>query len=84
MGLIATITALVLGLQTSPACHPRLICNDSVRVARSSFLELLAKPVAVAGAVFLILAMTQPYKGWMQISAAPLRDALSQISRTDP
>ena len=35
----------------------------------------------VAGAVFLILAMSQPYGDWMQISDAPLRDALTQISQ---
>ncbi len=36
---------------------------------------------SVAGAVFLILAMSQPYGGLMRISDAPLRDSLGQISR---
>jgi hypothetical protein len=42
---------------------------------------LFVGAASVAGAVFLILAMSQPYGGWMRISDAPLRDALTQISR---
>jgi hypothetical protein len=45
---------------------------------------LFVGSASVAGAVFLILALSQPYKGWMQISDAPLRDALTGISRNDP
>jgi hypothetical protein len=41
---------------------------------------LLAGALSVAGACLLILAMNQPYSGWVQISSAPLRDALAQMS----
>jgi len=37
--------------------------------------------VSVAGALFLILEMSQPYSGWIQVSSAPLRNALAQMSR---
>jgi hypothetical protein len=40
---------------------------------------LFVGAASVAGAVFLILAMSQPYGGLMRISDAPLRDALTQI-----
>lgn len=42
---------------------------------------LFVGSACVAGAIFLILAMSQPYGGWMQISDAPLREALTQISQ---
>jgi hypothetical protein len=37
--------------------------------------------VSVAGALFLILEMSQPYRGWMQVSSAPLRNALAQMGQ---
>jgi hypothetical protein len=40
---------------------------------------LFVGAASVAGAMFLILGMSQPYGGWMRISDAPLRDALTQI-----
>ncbi len=42
---------------------------------------LFVGSLSVAGAIFLILEMNQPYGGWMQISSAPLRDALVQMGR---
>ena len=42
---------------------------------------LFVGSLSVAGAVFLILEMNQPFGGWMQISSAPLRDALVQMGR---
>jgi hypothetical protein len=42
---------------------------------------LFVGAASVAGAVFLILALSQPYGGWMRISDAPLRESLTQISR---
>jgi hypothetical protein len=42
---------------------------------------LFVGAASVAGAVFLILAMSQPYGGLMRISDAPLRESLTQISR---
>ena len=37
--------------------------------------------LTVAGAIFLILEMHRPYSGLMQISSAPIKDALSQIGK---
>jgi hypothetical protein len=37
--------------------------------------------LTVAGAIFLILEMNRPYSGFMQISSAPIRNALAQIGR---
>jgi hypothetical protein len=42
-------------------------------------VALVAGALSVAAAIFLILDMNQPYSGWMQISSAPLRDALKQM-----
>jgi hypothetical protein len=42
---------------------------------------LLIGSLSVAGAIFLILAMNQPYGGWMQVSSAPLRNVLMQMGR---
>jgi len=43
------------------------------------FVALTVGALSVAGAVFLVIEMNQPYGGWMQISAAPLRAALSEM-----
>ncbi len=40
---------------------------------------LLVGALSVAGAIFLILEMNQPYSGWMQLSSDPLRNALAQM-----
>jgi hypothetical protein len=37
--------------------------------------------LSVSGAIFLILEMDRPYEGILQISDAPLRDALARMSR---
>jgi hypothetical protein len=37
--------------------------------------------LAVAGAIFLILEMYMPFEGLIQISSAPLRNALAQLGR---
>jgi hypothetical protein len=42
---------------------------------------LLVGALSVAGAIFLILEMNTPYGGWMQVSSAPLQNALSQMGR---
>jgi hypothetical protein len=49
--------------------------NATVAVA------LFAGSVSVGAAILLILEMNQPYGGWMQLSSAPLRDALIQMGR---
>jgi Protein of unknown function (DUF4239) len=40
---------------------------------------LFVGSLSVAGAIFLILQMNQPYGGWIQVSSAPLRAALAQM-----
>ena len=42
---------------------------------------LLVGAISVAGAIFLILEMNRPFSGVMQISSAPIRHALAEISR---
>jgi hypothetical protein len=42
-------------------------------------VTLLVGALSVAGAVFLILELAQPYAGLMRLSSAPLRNALAQI-----
>jgi hypothetical protein len=39
----------------------------------------LVGSLSVAAAISLILQMNQPYAGWLQVSSAPLRTALSQM-----
>jgi hypothetical protein len=49
--------------------------NATVTVA------LLVGALSVAGAIFLILELNDPYRGLMRISDEPLRDAIAQIDR---
>jgi len=37
--------------------------------------------ISVAGAIFLILELNDPYRGLMRISDEPLRNAMAQIDR---
>ena len=37
--------------------------------------------ISVAGAIFLILEMDQPFRGLMKISSAPLRYTLSHLGQ---
>jgi hypothetical protein len=50
------------------------------RINATVVAALIVGSLSVAGAIFLILEMNQPYGGWMQVSSAPLRDALAQMS----
>jgi hypothetical protein len=43
--------------------------------------SLFVGSVSIAGAVFLIVEMSQPYGGWIQISSAPLRVVLAQMGQ---
>jgi hypothetical protein len=45
------------------------------------FVTLLVCALAVTSAVFLILELDRPFDGMIQISSAPLRDALAQLGR---
>ena len=42
---------------------------------------LFVGALTVAGAIFLILEMNRPYSGLMEISSAPIRDALAPVGR---
>jgi hypothetical protein len=49
--------------------------NSSVTVA------LFVAALSVAGSIFLILEMDQPYSGLIKISSTPLRTALEQLGK---
>ena len=49
--------------------------NTTVTVA------LLVGALSVAGAIFLILELNEPYRGLMRLSDEPLRSAMSQIDQ---
>jgi hypothetical protein len=51
------------------------------RVNTTVTVALLVGAIAVAGAVFLVLKMSDPYHGVMRMSDAPLRNAMEQIDR---
>jgi preprotein translocase subunit SecF len=42
-------------------------------------VAFIAGALSVATACLLILDMNQPYRGWMQMSSAPLREALQEM-----
>ena len=43
-------------------------------------VAFIAGALSVATACLLILDMNQPYRGWMQISSAPMREALREMN----
>src|SRR5262245_38382431 len=45
------------------------------------FITLLICALAVSSAVFLVLELDRPFNGMIQISSAPLRNALAQLGR---
>jgi len=53
-----------------------LISRHNATVVAALFVGSLS----VAGAILLILAMNQPYNAWIEISSAPLREALAHMS----
>jgi hypothetical protein len=42
---------------------------------------LVVSAISVAGALFLVLELDQPFSGIMQLSDAPLRDAIAVLGR---
>ena len=44
-------------------------------------VALLVGALSVAGAIFLILQLNDPYRGFMRISDEPLRSAIAQLGR---
>jgi len=47
----------------------------------TAVITLLVSAISVAGALFLILELDHPFSGFVQISSAPLRNALSVLGR---
>ena len=45
-------------------------------------VTLFVCSLSVAGAVFLIVDMTNPYLGLIQITDTPMRDALAELGKT--
>ena len=67
IALLFWVTALFVGFG--------LLARFNATVIASLFVGALS----IAGAVFLIVEMSHPYGGWIQISSAPLRTALAQM-----
>jgi hypothetical protein len=44
-------------------------------------MTLFICALAVSSAVFLILELDRPFEGMLQISSAPVRNALAQLGR---
>jgi hypothetical protein len=47
----------------------------------TAIITLLVAAISVAGALFLILDLDRPFSGLMQISSAPLQNALAMIGK---
>jgi hypothetical protein len=47
----------------------------------TAIATLVVAAISVAGALYLILDLDHPFSGLMQISNAPLRDALAVLGR---
>jgi hypothetical protein len=45
------------------------------------FVTLLVSAMSVAGAIFLILELDHPFSGMIQISSAPMRNALAVLGK---
>lgn len=67
--LLSWATALFLGFG--------LLASFNV----TAITSFLVGSLSVAGAVFLIVEMSHPYSGWIQISRAPLRAVLAQMGQ---
>jgi uncharacterized membrane protein (DUF485 family) len=67
--LTAWLTLLFFGFGLFARFNPTVI------------VALIAGALSVAAANFLFLEMSHPYSGWMQVSNAPLRDALAEMNK---
>ena len=58
------------------------LCFSIVAPANgTATFAMIAAAVSVAGAVFLILELDQPFAGFIQIGSEPMLNALSQLAR---
>jgi hypothetical protein len=76
MGLVATMAALLLGLLVSFS----LFAPSNATASIASMVAALS----VAGALFLILELDQPFSGLIRISSDPLLNALAQSDGGKP
>jgi hypothetical protein len=67
--LIFWVSVLFLGFGLFARFHATLI------------VTLLVGAISVAGAIFLILELDNPYTGWIRLSDAPIRSALASMDR---
>jgi len=51
------------------------------RINATVTIALLVGALSVAGAIFLILELNEPYRGIMRISYEPLRNTMAQIDQ---
>ncbi len=47
----------------------------------TAITAMLVCSLSIAGAIFLILEMDQPFAGLIRISSAPMRDALAHLGQ---
>ena len=81
IGLIATMTAPVLGLVTASAKSSFDALDTAVKHTAARHPHTRPGPgLSVAGAVFL-LEMDGPFEGLIKISPDPLRDAYSRLNQ---
>ena len=55
--------------------------DDPVPRNATVLVVLVVCTLSVAGAVFLILELTTPFAGLMQVSSGPLRDAIALLGK---
>ena len=55
--------------------------NRNLLISAGVLVALLVGALSVAGAIFLILELSEPYHGLMRISDEPLRNAMAQIDQ---
>ena len=79
-GLIATMSALVLGLLISTAKGSFDRINSELVQGAAAVLQL-DRALAATGAILLLLEMDRPLDGLIRISSVPLRDALAHLGQ---
>ncbi len=67
--LVYWICALFLGFGLLARFNPTIMA------------AFIVGAISVAAAIFLILELNEPYRGYLQISDAPLRHALERIGK---
>jgi hypothetical protein len=53
------------------------------KLSPMSFAMLVMGSASIGLAIFLILAFSQPYIGWIRVSPAPLEQAILQLDQPD-